>query len=242
MKHSLILLIATAVVLIGCSGATPTPVPTPTEAPKPTATLLPTATPVKPTATPVPPTATPTPVPPTPVPPTNTPMPTATNTRVVPTKPKATATNTALALRYRAPELVEPMGPRDSRSVGNDLVFVWLSVGALGANECYRVDVTFVNPNNNDLAPENYVWECNNSTDAGARVQPPFVLYRPTYSGRNYAGQLAYAILRDNAHSLKVRWTVTVVRDDGVGPDGIHHKTTPLSPPSATFEFRLDNP
>jgi hypothetical protein len=102
-RHLMLSLIAVALCVTGCTGAS-APMPTPTAAPPTdTATPVPTQTPTS-TFTPLPPTATNTPVPPTatntPVPPTSTatlPPPTATKTPkpTLPPPPPPTRTPTA---------------------------------------------------------------------------------------------------------------------------------------------------
>ncbi len=225
------ILILCAVTFIGCNQATPTPKPTLEPTPVAAApTELPTLTPLPP-----PPTAsvaTDTPAPTSTVAPTNTSTATPTRTRVPATpKPKASATNTAVALKYAAPVLLEP-GPKDTRIEGkDDLVFRWKPVADLGKNECYLINVLVINSIDQRYSPFSQIATdtCNSSLSDG-RLE--FKLNRPKYAPPNYGGLVVDAQKLTQTNSFTVRWSVTVVRDDG----------TPLSPPSPQFDFKLNSP
>jgi hypothetical protein len=233
----LVTLITLAVLVIGCDRLQPAPAPTPTAAP----TFLPTPT-EAPTLTPVPPTPTTAPTD-TPAP-TNTPAPTDTATATVtrtrvrlsqtptPTT-KVEATNTTVALKYNAPQLTEP-GAGFSYTAGkSDLVFKWQPVADLGQNECYQVTVRIINVTdpNQRYAQESYLATdtCNSGISGGALK---FTLYRPKFAPPNYGGLLLEAEQSTPSNEFRVRWWVVVVQADG----------TPLSPPSAQFEFTLFSP
>ena len=230
------------VIFAGCA-STPTPAPTivaptaiPTEIPKPTVVPTNTALPPTPTSAPTitPPPATNTPIP-------TTPAPTATNTRVPVTRqPTAviTPTVTTVAVKYSAPELIEPK-QGDTRRVRRDaFVFRWNPVGDLEANECYALRLrikSLVDPGQDHYGENTYLVESScNSTIAGGVVE--FVV-----NGRapapNYDGLVAEADGKASgieSQEYLVQWDVTVV----VNQNGT---LIPLSPTSAISEFRLLN-
>jgi hypothetical protein len=236
MKRWLTLMVLAAAI-VGCDRfqpartptrtAAPTSVPAPTETPSltslpPTLTLAPTDTPTLTSASA--PTDTPAP--------TNTPTATATTPRVrfTPT-PEATATTVATAQKYSAPILVGP-GAGDTRLDGkDDLLFKWKPVGNLGPNECYLVTVQVINITDpvqrygqgSFLAQDT----CNSAASSG-NLQFTLRKRNPP----SYQGLVADASQNVPSSEYKVRWWVTVVIADG----------TPLSPPSAQFEFTLESP
>ncbi len=231
MAFTLVLCVA---VLIGCTQPAPTPTPRPTVAPTrvAAATEPPTMTPLPPPPTAA--VATDTPAPANTAAPTDTTMPTATVTRTrapVTPKPKASPTNTAVALKYPAPELLEPTS-KDTRIEGkDDLVFRWKPVADLGKDECYSINVLVINNVDQRYSPFSQIaTDTCNSSRSSARLE--FVLHRPKYSPPNYANLVADAQKLTQSNTFTVRWSITVVRDDG----------TPLSPPSAQADFKLNSP
>jgi hypothetical protein len=236
-----ILLLAAFVLIVAGCASTPTPAPTvaaptavPTEIPQPTQaptnTALPPTPTTAPTVTPLPPTNTPLPT---------TPAPTATNTRVPVTRqPTATPTETTVALKYSAPVLLEPH-QGDTRVLRRDaFVFKWEPVADLAPNECYQLTlrITHLADPNHSYAEQKYLVEssCNSSVGSGT-VQ--FVV-----SGRapapNYDGLVDEANGKAggiDSQEYQVTWYVQVV----LNQDG---NLIPLSPPSATGEFRLLSP
>lgn len=233
-------LFAIALFLASCA-QTPTPAPTvapataiPTAIPKPTQVPTNTALPPTPTTAPTitPPPATNTPIP-------TTPAPTATNTRVPVTRqPTATETATQIALKYPAPQLIEPH-EGDTRVLRRDaFVFKWNPVADLQPNECYQLRLRIVHladPNRN-YGEQKYLVEssCNSAVGSGV-VQ--FVV-----NGRapapNYDGLVDEAIGKAggiDSQEYLVQWDVRVVLNQA-------GTLTPLSPPSAISEFRLLNP
>jgi len=240
MKQKIIsLALVTLIVLlvVGC-GASPTPTPALTQPPQ-IITVVVTATPPPATAAPAQPTPTLTvattttatvALQPTQAP--VTPKPSATKK---PTVPAPTVTPTPVPLTRSAPKLIGPnfnpdLGRKDERHSPSDaLVFEWESIGPLGPNECYMIRVDF-----EPGAGDSFL-QCDPSETQKAQSQTTrFTLNQPTHGGPNYSG-----LLPDPPNDLTVKWSVTIVRDDGVGPDGVHHKTTPLSPKSDTFQFLL---
>jgi hypothetical protein len=233
-----------ALVLAGCGAATPTRL-LPTQPPQ-VITVIITATPPPETATSAAPSITPLPT----VNVTTTVQaavteakPTvagATKPAVVatkkPTAPLATtATNTSGPLTLPAPVLVSPnfnpeQGRKDERHSPSDaLVFEWQSINPLSVGVCYQVRVDFT-PGAGDT-----FLQCDPNESQKARaLTVRFTLNQPRYPSPNYG-----SLLPNPPNDLTVKWFVTVVRDDGVGPDGMHHKTTPLSPKSETFQFLL---
>ncbi len=229
-------LILGAGTLIGCTQTAPTPTPKPTVAP----TLVAAAT-EPPTMTPLPPpptasVATDTPAPTNTSAPTDTPMPTATVTRTrapVTPKPKASPTNTAVALKYPPPDLIEP-GSKDTRIEGKDaLEFKWKPIADFGTDECYQVTVRIINLNDptQRYGQASYLAQntCNSAVSSGTLK---FTLYPKRLGQPDYEGLVGIASQITPSNVYQVRWWVTVVRNDG----------TPLSPPSAQFEFRLNSP
>jgi hypothetical protein len=243
--------IVLAAIVVGCDrfqpARTPTPTPTavPTSIPAPTevpsATLLPPSATSAPTQVPsmvsqIAPTITQAA--------TVTPTATATNTRLPFTpRPKSTATNTAVALKYSAPVLIEP-GAGDTRLEGkDDLLLRWKPVADLGPSECYLVTVQVVNLADplQHYAQDSFVAQdsCNGAISSG--------IVEFTLRKRNppsYEGLVAVASnLGGPSNQFKVNWWVTVVLDRGPDPQNPGKDlTTPLSPPSAENEFALQSP
>lgn len=230
-----------SVTIVGCGSATPAPV-LPTQSPV-QITVIVTATPPPPTETSAAPSITPLPT----VGPTEaaqaqtptktvvagTPRPTA--TRRPPTPPAATITPSPVPLTLPAPVLIGPnfnpdQGRKDERHSPSDaLVFEWQSINPLGPGVCYQIRVDFA-PGAGDT-----FLQCESNETQKAQAQTvKFVLNQPGRGGPSYGG-----LLPNPPNDLTVKWYVTVVRDDGIGPDGVHHKTTPLSPKSDTYQFLL---
>lgn len=215
------------VVVVITSTTQPTLAPTNTE--EPTITPLATFTPIAlesptPTARP-----TSTRAPTKPAPP-STPKAASSSTPVPPT-------NTPLPNKYPAPIGISPT-TSDSNNDHSDIQFKYFAVGALGANECYLLHVRMVNPG----ATEGGVGEddfldtanCANQSPQGTRLV--FVLKRPRLGSPTYGGIEAKAQGIGGTTQLKLEWYVRVVQNNGLGPDGAHYNTTPLSPNSATLE------
>jgi hypothetical protein len=237
---SLIVLISTA----GC-GTAATPTPAPTQAAQ-VITVVVTATPPPPTATSAAPSITPLPTmnitettqtTATPIKPTSAPV-RATATKK-PAAPAATATATPLPLTLPAPVLIGPdfnpdQGRKDERHFPSDaLIFEWQSIGPLGTNVCYMIRVDFV-----PGAGDSFL-QCDPQWTQKAPAQTvQFILYQPNRGGPTYGG-----LLPNPPSDLMVKWSVTVVADQGQGTGpvdprtGIRHKVAPLSPKSDTFEF-----
>jgi cytoskeletal protein RodZ len=246
-----------AFVIVGCDrfqpARTPTSMPTaepssiraPTEAPS--EAPLPTTTTLAPSNTPaltVTPGATDTPQVADTETLTATPTATATNTRVPFTpRPKATATKTAVALKYTAPVLIEP-GAGDTRLEGkDDLLLRWKPVADLGPSECYLVTLQVVNLADplQHYGQDSFVAQdsCNSAISSGI---VEFTLRKknpPSYRGLvDIASSLG-----GPSNQFKVKWWVTVVMDRGPDPQNPGKElTTPLSPPSTENEFALQSP
>jgi len=244
MKH-ILLLTALVLLTVGCAS---TPTPAPTAAP---ATAIPTnipSTTVAPTATALPPTPTTAPTD-TPLPPTNTPIPTtpaptATRTRVPVTRqPTAVITptvvvtpTTATALKFGAPELIEPFAGQIHRAGGEDLVFSWRPVAALGPNECYLLTLRITNNVDQNYAQQSFIGNCG---DPGDGQQVRFVLKRRA-PAPDYAGLVEIAASKTPANDFTGTWMVTVVQDNGADPNNpAPSQYVPLSPTSTPFEFTL---
>lgn len=210
--------------------ATNQPTLGPSETPEDTITPLATFTPIgleTPTWTPrptLPPSKTPIPL--------NTPRPkTATATTVA-----ATAT-VAPPSAYPAPAIIGPAAGSNYND-GNAITFQFQSVGPIPANVCYRVDVQMVNPNAGGAGVGD--WWLSNCGDSSAGSKLSMALTK-------FPGQYTYSTIRDQAERLAetrvltVRWSVMLVQDNGLGPDGVHHQVVPLGPSSqgGDLSFRL---
>lgn len=244
-----VMMMILAVALIGCDRLRPGPTPTATtnaSTSRPLPTLESTVTPLPPTLPP-PPTEAPTVTIPTEaatlVLMTETPTATATRIRIPATpRPKASVTNTAVALKYGAPELVEP-GSGDTRIDGkDDLLFRWKPVANLAAHECYLVTLQVINLADplQHYAQDSFVAQdtCNSAISSGI---VEFTLRKknpPSYSGLvTIASNLG-----GPSNTFKVKWWVTVVLDRGPDPQNSGKElATPLSPPSGQFDFTLQS-
>jgi len=246
----------TALVIAGCGAATPTRL-LPTQPPQ-IITVIITATPPPSTATLSAPSITPLPT----VNVTTTAQTAATETKPTAvagaTKPAVVATKkptaplattvapSPLPLTLPAPKLVRPnfsqdTGQRDeSHSPSDSLVFVWESISPLAQNVCYMIRVDFL-PTNNQPGTGDAFLQCDPTQTTKVQSQGvSFTLYRPGYAAVNYSG-----LLPNPPTDLLVKWSVTVVADQGPGTGptdaatGIRHKVVPLSPKSDTFQFPL---
>lgn len=218
------LIIAVLVLVPACS-TQPTPTPPPIVEPTipiatlvPIPTLLPTITVLAPTLTAA--TATP---------------------NVTPTRAAVSATR-APATRLAAPVPLEPKAPALFKD-GNDIKFVFGSVGRLEANQCYLLHVEMAVPglekgNRGDdfLDTAN----CGNQSAAGTELE--FVLYRGKFTNSpNYGTMLAQTLdLSPEARQLKMTWMVRVVQNNGRAQDGVHYNTVALSPNSPVIEFGFE--
>ncbi len=229
-----------AAFVVGCGTAT-TPTPPPTQPPPQVITVVITATLPPPTATSAAPTVTPMPtLPLTPtvttptqvaVKPTTAPRPAATRT---PTKPAVAPTATALPMRFGAPSLTRPIWTDDQKDEakfpGGAIILDWKSVGGLGGDECYHVQIQTEPVSTGTsigVASDYWVTLCGDQTGAGASVK--FTLESPNRIGSapNYGSILL------NTDQMWANWSVTVVKNLGdCDPSYKYHcKTAPLSPP-----------
>lgn len=249
--RSLALLVA-AFALIGCDRFQSARTPAPTATAVPTAISVPTEEPTS-TAVPSSPTSEPTEVatlvsealPTGTETATVTVSPTATRTRLPFTpKPRATPTETAIALKYEAPVLLEPKGGATFTESRSDLLFKWKPVADLGPHECYFLTLQVINladqlqrySEDSFLAQDT----CNSALSSGVQE---FTLRKK--NPPSYAGLVAEAIKRGGTPSNKfgARWWVTVVLDNG--PDSKNpgrDLTSPLGPASQPAEFTLVSP
>jgi hypothetical protein len=252
-----VLVLIAVLALVGC-GSSATPVPQPTSPPV-VITVIITATPQPVTATLPPPTITPVPTVGETKVAQGTDVAKSSASASSSSRPAATATRRATLVtpvvvpptftlvpnKYPAPSMIGPvfdesLGRKDSRSTGEDVVFNWHSVGALGTNECYTIRV--------DVAPgqgDQFLICDLAETQKGPGVEVRFVLWRPNRGSPNFS-----SLLTASPTAQTVSWYVTVVRDDGPGgtpaagafyaTDGQRHKVTPLSPRSSTYSFPLN--
>jgi hypothetical protein len=208
--------------LMSACALQPTPQPTPFNAPPtvllatvvPIPTLLPTVT-LPPVNLPATPTTAPTPL---------------RSTSV------ARITN-----RFPAPVAVAPKPPTLFKN-GNDIKFIYDSVGKLEPNQCYLVHVELAVP---DLARGNRgddfvdTDDCGDQGPAGKDLN--FVLYRGKFTNSpNYGTILAQTLaLSPEAQRLMMTWFVRVVQNNGRAPDQVHFQTVPLSPNSPVIQFEF---
>ncbi|MBI5303822.1 MAG: hypothetical protein HY868_16925 [Chloroflexi bacterium] len=230
--------------LIGC-GTAPTPTPAPTQPPI-IQTVIITATPAPVTATPVPPPATavlPTAVvtptvavvaSPTRVAVVNTPRPAATRT---PTKPAVVPTATPFPLKFGAPVLNAPIWTDSQKDQvvarGGAMVLDWKSLGGLGGDECYRIDIRTepINPGPGVVAKSDYwIVKCGDQTAVNASVK--FTIESPLRGGSapNY-GSI------EPEGEMWAYWTLTVVKNLGSCDANyqFHCKTAPISAPGQGY-------
>lgn len=249
MKTNVPLLFGIALVLlvtiVGC-GTAATPTRAPTVAPQ-VITVVVTATPPPATETPAAPIITPLPtvvvsqtlVTATLAKPTSEPVATKPAATKKPAPPPASATPSPIPLTLPAPVLIGPdfnpdQGHKDERHFPADaLIFEWQSIGPLGANVCYMIRVDFV-----PGAGDSFL-QCDSQWTQKAQAQTvQFILYQPNRTGPTYGG-----LLPNPPGDLTVKWSVTVVAEQGQGNgpvdprDGTRHKVVPLSPKSDTFQF-----
>ena len=239
--YALIVLGLLATFVVGCGTAT-TPTPLPTVPPQ-VITVIITATPPPPTATSAAPTVTPMPTLPltstvsaaTPttqaVAKVATPRPAASRT---PTKPAVTHTATALPMKFGAPSLTRPIWTDDQKDEAKfpsgAIILDWKSVGGLGADECYLIQVSTepVNPGTGIGAASDYwVALCGDQTPTATSIK--FTLESPNRIGSapNYGSILL------NTDQMWATWTITVVKNQGQCDPSyqFHCKWAPISPP-----------
>ena len=217
------LILAAMILVAACSSQqTPTPVTT-TEPTSPIATVVPFPTLL--------PTTTDAPVPVVTV------IPGATLT----TQPTVTrsAAHTQPAARFPAPILISPHANALFKD-GNDIPFMFASVGKLEPNQCYLLHIELAVPNlpkgnrgDDFLDPA----MCGDPGPAGKPLT--FVLYRGKFvNSPNYGTILAQTHeLAPEARLLKMTWRVRVVQNNGRAADGVHYNTAALSPDSPVIEF-----
>lgn len=137
-----------------------------------------------------------------------------------------------------------PVGPKppDRFNNGNDIKFVYQSVGRLEPNQCYLLHIELVNP---DVNPGNRgddfldADSCGDPGPAGRLLN--FVLYRGKFTNSpNYGTILQQALAPSpEVRLMKMTWTLRVVQNKGRAADGVHYNTIPLSPNSSPIEFEF---
>jgi hypothetical protein len=142
-----------------------------------------------------------------------------------------------VALKFPAPQLIEP-GAGDTRVAGSDdLILRWQPVAALGTDECYLVTVRITNTVDNEYGEQSFLAQ-NTCNDAGNA--PVTFTLRKRAPAPDYAGLLAIASAKSPSTSFVASWFVTVVQNKGADPDKPDPaQYSPLSPPSETLEFSL---
>lgn len=146
-----------------------------------------------------------------------------------PTAPPATA----VPSNFPAPQAIAPEGIRFSD--GNTIKFEFTSVGALAADQCYRLDMTLGNPTGPGGVGDYWVGLCGNQSNAGDRlvfdVKPGRFRDEP-----NYGTLLVSAdTIIPPTPEYTMQWMVSVVKVTDAS-DPIHPKVVGLSPGSAGLQ------
>jgi hypothetical protein len=161
---------------------------------------------------------------------------TAVPARTATSAPAATAAPTKVPIgnKYLAPVGIDPSG--DIYHDGNGISFHIASVGPLGSNECYRLDAQLLDQNGNVAGSDYWLLTgtCGNASGLNTRI--PFGLPAHAPTGNNYAALARSAEAAAPGQQFTFRWWVTVVQNNGLGPDGVHYNTVALSPPSAPLD------
>jgi hypothetical protein len=146
------------------------------------------------------------------------------------------------AFKYPAPVPLQPRPPALFKD-GNDIEFVYGSVGRLEPNECYLLHIDLVNPMVNPGNRGDEFLDVANCGDQGpANAERSFVLYRGRFvSSPNYGTILALALAPSpDVQKMKMTWSLRVVRNNGRAADGVHYSTVTLSPNSQLIEFDFE--
>lgn len=248
MNHkilSILLLALIALFVISC-GTSPTPTPLPTQPPQ-VITVVITATPPPATSTPPQPSITPIPtvaITATVAAPTKAAVATAVSSSArpaptrTPTRPAVSPTPSALPIKFGAPFLNRPVWTDDQKDEvkfpGGAIVFDWQSVGGLGGDECYLLQVNTepVNPGPGiGVAADYWLVYCGDQTPKGYSVK--FVLESPNRVGP----QPTYSSLLLQTSQMWAHWSVSVVKNLGqCDPNYAYHcKYAPISPSSKAY-------
>jgi hypothetical protein len=205
--------------------ATSQPTLEPTDTPEPSITPIPTLTPiatltvtstVPATAAPRPTTAAATSVP-------------APNSVEVPTQPAPEATQPPSS--FPAPLALAPSGL--NVTPGQSIPFQFTSVGPLGPDQCYRIDMVLTHPAGSGPVDDYWLDLCGDSSAAGT---PLTIAVGRFTDANNYVTVLANAeAILDPTPFYTMGWSVMVVRIIDAS-DPIHPTTESLSPASASLE------
>jgi hypothetical protein len=216
----LLLALGFSVLIVGC-GTAPTPTPPPTVPPIVitviiTATLPPeTATSAAPTITRLPTLATTETAPAPTKAAAATSVPRATATLRPPTV-AATATTSPIPIKFGAPTLNRPLWTENQKDEvkfpGGAIILDWQSVGGLGGDECYLVQIT-TEPTNPAAAvgtkSDYWITNCGDQTQHGFSV-------KMTLESPNRIGPLPnYASLLLDTNEMWANWSITVVKNLG---------------------------
>lgn len=165
--------------------------------------------------------------------------PAATKAAVQPTAAEQPTTSapptTSPPTSFQAPQPSLPEGKTFRE--GDTISFQFSSVGPLGPNQCYRIDMKLVNPGVGEVG-DWWVGDCGDQTAAGGQVT--FKVYnRKQTPLPNYGSLIDNADAQiSNTAEYQMFWTVTVVsKVDDVDP--IHPKVQALSPASAALENKF---
>lgn len=143
----------------------------------------------------------------------------------------APTTEPVPAASFQSPQALSPEGV--SFKNGATIKFQFGAVGPLGADQCYRVDMTLLNPAGVWGVSDYWVGLCGDQSAVGTPVTLQVGKFRDM---PNYSTLLANADSQQpSAPQYTMQWTVTVVRVTDRS-DQVHPKTEPISPPSRTVE------
>lgn len=170
------------------------------------------------------------------------PLPTNVPETVAPTTPPTRAAanpSRPPATRFAAPVQIEPKTSAVFKD-GNDIKFVYTSVGRLEPNQCYLLHIELAVPQmEKGNRGDDFLDQANCGDQGPAGKELTFVLYRGKFTNSpNYGTILAQVNdLAPEARLLKMTWTVRAVQNKGPAGDGVHFNTVALSPNSPLVEF-----
>ncbi len=158
-----------------------------------------------------------------------------------PTNAPPTGQKSAPPAQLPAPVQVSPQ-PTASFHDGNDIRFTYQSVGKLEPNQCYLLHVEMAVPGMaNGNRGDEFLDTANCGDPGPAGKELSFVLYRGKFTNSpNYGTMLSQVqALAPDTRKMNMTWVVRVVQNNGLGADGVHYNTVPLSPNSPVIEFEF---
>jgi hypothetical protein len=168
--------------------------------------------------------------------------PTATKKPVV---AAATATATAMPLKFAAPSLLRPNwtdSQKDERKNTDSVEFVWRPTDGMAPGECYLLTVTSESTNPVPVLgtkSDYFLVRCADQPRTDDEIkfgEVRFTLYSPKIGCPNYTSVML------DTNEMWINWSITVVKNLGQCDAGnsYHCKTQALSPPGkARFLFKI---